>query len=75
MAMINTQTTEQNIYEILVPKPRLNTLSVYIDGERDKTHDVARYAAYGAKMVGYATWKTISLGFKALDFAIEASNK
>ncbi len=70
--MTNTQITQENIYEIIVPRPRFDAVPVYVDGERDKTREIARYASYGAKMVGYATWKIATLGFKALDHAIEA---
>lgn len=73
--MINKQIeTLENPYEI-IQKPRLSTMPVYIDGERAKTHDVARFASYGAKMIGYAAWKTFTLGCMVLDHAIESSAK
>ena len=48
-------------------KPELTGIPIYIDGQLNRTHELARYGSYGARLMGYAAFKALEGTLEALD--------
>jgi hypothetical protein len=38
-------------------RPRLDGIPIYVDGQLDRTHEIARYARLGLRLAGFAAYK------------------
>ena len=48
-------------------KPTINGIPIYIDGQLDKTHEAARIASFGARLMGYAAFKAFEATVLVVD--------
>lgn len=67
------------LINIQLEKPELTGLVVHRGTELDRVNEARRYALFGAKMVGYATIRTlesaINVSAFVIDEMVEAANQ